>query len=91
MDRPAGGGIVGSMEKLVVHVTKSKAVEVESFAEAAKLIAAHWQSKRSSEMYRDPKAGIIDKDGVPFAHVSYNGRIWDSPDRFTNNSKEILP
>lgn len=79
------------MAKITVHVTRAKTVEVASLAEASKLVTSHWDSKGSSAMYRDPKAGVIEKDGVPFAHVSYNGRIWDTPDRFTNSAKEILP
>jgi hypothetical protein len=74
---------------LVVHVTKSKSVAVASFAEAAKLVVAQWGSKSYHAMYRDPKAGIIEQDGVPYAHVSYNGRVWATPNRLANNAPEI--
>ncbi len=72
-----------------VNVTKSKAVEVATFGEASREITAHWGSKSSTAFYRDPKAGIIEVDGQPVAHVSYNGRVWKGTDRMKTGGTEI--
>lgn len=74
---------------MLVNITKKKAVEVASYAEASQVVRAHWDNKSGRAFYQDPKAGIIEIDGKPVAHVSYNGRVWEGVNRMAVG-KEIV-
>ncbi len=75
---------------MMVQVTKSRRVEVASYAEASKAILAQWNGKSSRAFYGAKGVGIVTVDGAPTAHVSYNGRIWEGVDRFSVGAREIV-
>lgn len=74
---------------MIVHITKSKTESVATFADAVRAVTAHWSSRTATAYYRDAKAGIITRDGVGVAHVSYNGRVWEGVDRNAVGAKEL--
>lgn len=74
---------------MTVHITKSKRVEVTTYAEASHAVCAHWNDRSSSAFYRDARAGIVEVDGEAVAHVSYNGRVWSGIDRLATGKTEI--
>ncbi len=75
---------------MTVQVTKSRSVEVASYAEASKAILAQWNGKSSRAFYGAKGVGVVTVDGAPTAHVSYNGRVWEGVDRFGSGKAEIV-
>ncbi len=75
--------------KLVVHVTRSRSVQVPSFAAASEAIRKFWGGSSYHDFYADPKAGLIEENGTPIAHISYNGRVWEGADRTKSGTPEI--
>jgi hypothetical protein len=75
--------------QLTVHITSEKSIKVGSYREASQAIRTQWGQAGATAFYADRQAGIIERDGKPFAHVSFNGRVWDSVDRFRLTGTEI--
>lgn len=63
---------------MIVHLTSTASLEVASLREASDAVTKHWGAESYHVFYADPKTGVVEEGGVPIAHVSYNGRVWEA-------------
>ena len=66
---------------MTVTITGGFEVPVESLGEASQWVREDISVRAVGSSEWCSQAGLVKKDGVAFAHISYNGRAWAGSDR----------